>query len=90
MTNKINYYVIGGQYDKYNHGGTPTLLGAKRLANKCQEQWDNYQGLHTPGIYRAEDCELKQNFYGEQMLPKADAYPINWETGKPRDPREDW
>lgn len=32
---KINYYVIGGQYEYICYGGTPTLIGAKRLANRC-------------------------------------------------------
>ena len=53
---KINYYVIGGQYESCCHGGTPTLIGAKRLANKNWEYWDNWQGWHKPHIYRAEDC----------------------------------
>ena len=34
---KINYYVIGGQYASYCYGGTPTLIGAKRLARKSAE-----------------------------------------------------
>lgn len=42
---KENFYVIGGQYMRYCYGGTPTLLGAKRLANKSQEYWDNWPGL---------------------------------------------
>lgn len=73
---KINYYVIGGQYEFFTHGGTPTLLGAKRLAGKSEEYWDNWQGWHRPDIYRAEDCAPAENFYGSQMLPKADAYPV--------------
>ena len=52
---KNNYYVIGGQYETICYGGTPTLIGAKRLANKNKEYWDNWQGWHTPGIYAAED-----------------------------------
>lgn len=52
-----NYYVIGGQYECYCYGGTPTLIGAKRLANKNREYWDNWQGWHTPKIYKAEDTE---------------------------------
>ena len=38
---QINYYVIGGQYETYCYGGTPTLIGAKRLATKNMEYWDN-------------------------------------------------
>ena len=73
---RINYYVIGGQYQAYNYGGTETLLGAKRLAGKNDEYWDNWQGWHRPAIYRAEDCFMCENFYGEQMVPKLDADPV--------------
>ncbi len=55
---KNNYYVIGGQYEAYCYGGAPTLIGAKRLANKNKEYWDNWQGWHTPAIYKAEDTEV--------------------------------
>lgn len=55
---KINYYVIGGQYESVCYGGTPALIGAKRLANKNIEYWDNWQGCHTPRIYAADDTEL--------------------------------
>lgn len=58
MAKNNNYYVIGGQYETVCYGGTPTLLGAKRLANKSQEYWDNWQGWHTPAIYAAEDTVL--------------------------------
>ena len=55
---KNNYYVIGGQYESYCYGGTPTLIGAKRLANKNKEYWDNWQGWHTPAIYKADDTQV--------------------------------
>lgn len=55
---KNNYYVIGGQYESYCYGGTPTLIGAKRLANRNAEYWDNWQGWHTPEIYCAEDTRV--------------------------------
>lgn len=55
---KINYYVIGGQYESCCYGGAPTLIGAKRIANRNAEYWDNWQGWHTPSIYRAEDTEV--------------------------------
>lgn len=55
---KNNYYVIGGQYERICYGGTPTLIGAKRLATKNAEYWDNWQGWHKPQIYRAEDTEV--------------------------------
>lgn len=55
MTKENKYYVIGGQYESCCYGGAPTLLGAKRLANRNAEYWDNWQGWHRPKIYRAED-----------------------------------
>lgn len=76
MKKEINYYVIGGQYADYNYGGTPTLLGAKRLAGKCWEYWDNWQGWHCPKIYKAEDCELRENFFGEDWYPDEYADPV--------------
>lgn len=55
---KINYYVIGGQYESICYGGTPTLIGAKRMATKNEEYWDNWKGWHKPAIYRAEDTKV--------------------------------
>lgn len=57
MKKEIKYYVIGGQYESCCYGGAPTLLGAKRLATRYAEYWDNWQGWHKPAIYRAEDTE---------------------------------
>lgn len=57
MSKKINFYVIGGQYESCCYGGAPTLIGAKRLATKNKEYWDNWQGWHKPRIYRVEDTE---------------------------------
>lgn len=74
---KINYYVIGGQYEGYNYGGSKTLLGAKRLAGRSKEYWDNWQGWHTPAIYAAEDCEEITTRYGRSMmLPMFNAQPV--------------
>lgn len=76
MEKTIKYYVIGGQYESYCYGGTPTLLGAKRLAGKNLEYWDNWQGWHKPKVYRAEDTEVVNNFYGETRAPKYYAEPV--------------
>ena len=57
MKKEQKYVVIGGQYEQYCYGTTATLLGAKRLARRNQEYWDNWAGWHTPAIYRLEDCE---------------------------------
>lgn len=50
--------MIGGQYESYCYGGTPTLIGVKRLATRNMEYWDNWQGWHKPKIYRAEDVKM--------------------------------
>ena len=71
-----NFYVIGGQYQAYCYGGTPTLIGAKRMANRNQEYWDNWQGWHTPDIYYAEDTEPCTNFYGDERCPKDGALSV--------------
>ncbi len=51
------YQVIGGQYEPYWYGESDSLHGAKIIAGKNKEYWDNWQGWHTPKIYKAEDCE---------------------------------
>ena len=71
---KINYYVIGGQYESICYGGTPTLIGAKRLATKNEEYWDNWQGWHKPRIYQAEDTEVIDG--GEIRVPVPGAMPV--------------
>lgn len=76
MKKANQYYVIGGQYQSFCYGGAPTLIGAKRLANKSAEYWDNWQGWHTPGIYKAEDTEVVNNFYGTTRAPKEFAMPV--------------
>lgn len=73
---KNNYYVIGGQYASFCHGGAPTLTGAKRIASNNTEYWDNWQGWHVPVIYRAEDVRKVNNFFGDQWTPIDGAYPV--------------
>lgn len=73
---KLNYYVIGGQYASYCYGGTPTLTGAKRLAVKSVEYWDNWQGWLIPSIYKTEDVMDVTNFYGETKAPRPGTRPV--------------
>lgn len=77
------YQVIGGQYEPYWYGESDSLRGAKIIAGKNKENWDNWQGIHTPRIYKAEDCnEIKAKGYithidGEIIrIPKDFAEPI--------------
>lgn len=51
------YQVIGGQYESYWYGESDSLRGAKIIAGRNKEYWDNWQGWHTPRIYLAEDVE---------------------------------
>lgn len=71
---EYKYYVIGGQYQWYCYGGSNTLHGAKCLASKNVELWDNWQGLRTPKIFRVQDTEvITGEFYGrvqEMRVPK--------------------
>lgn len=50
------YQVIGGQHEQTWYGESDSLRGAKMIAGRNKELWDNMQGLHVPGIYAAEDC----------------------------------
>ena len=49
------YQVIGGQYEYCWYGESDTLRGAKIIATKNMEYWDNWQGWHKPSIYLSED-----------------------------------
>lgn len=47
----MRYYIIGGQYESKCYGETESLRGAKAMASRNREYWDNHQGWHTPRIY---------------------------------------
>lgn len=51
------YQVIGGQYEQCWYGESDSLHGARVIAGKNKEYWDNWQRWHTPKIYKREDCE---------------------------------
>lgn len=53
------YQIIGGQYEQKWYGESDSLRGAKIIAGKHKEYWDNWQGWHVPGIYLAEECEKR-------------------------------
>lgn len=50
------YQVIGGQYVQVWYGESESIIGAKRIATKNIEYWDNWQGWNTPKIYIVDDC----------------------------------
>lgn len=83
---KINFYVIGGQYESSHcYGGASTLIGAKRLATKNKKILDNSQGKQKLFIYRAEETEEIES-YGRITttdgtiirVPKYGAEPIEY------------
>ena len=77
MKKEINYYVIGGQYEWYCHGGAATLAGAKRLASANMEYWDNWQGWHYPAVYAAANThDVVSQFYGAGRAPLPGAVPV--------------
>lgn len=68
MKKQINYYVIGEKYYYECYGGTPTLIGAKRLANK--NRYYHLWEWHIPEIYRAEDTYVYTDEDGnEERIP---------------------
>lgn len=80
------YVVIGGQYQSYYCGESDSLHGAKIIAAKNMEYWDNWAGWHYPKIYLSEDVEPTVNFFGAGYAPIPGANPVairtygyNWE-----------
>ena len=51
------YQVIGGQYEPHWVGESDSLRGARIIAARHPEYWDNWKGWHKPAIFRAEDVE---------------------------------
>ena len=49
------YQIIGGQYESHWYGESDSLRGARCIATRNNEYWDNWQGWHKPCIYAAED-----------------------------------
>jgi len=73
------YQVIGGQYVFCNYGESDSLLGAKQIAGRHPEYWDNWQGWHKPDIYLSEDCVDGQatEFNYRGIAPKYGAQPVS-------------
>ena len=78
------FQVIGGQYAFCHYGESDTLRGAKMIASKHSEYWDNWQGWHKPKIYLAEDCEQVEqtDFNLSGIIPKPFAEPVSVWDGK--------
>lgn len=81
------YQVIGGQYESCWYGEADTLRGAKQIASRNREYWDNWQGWHTPRIYLADDCAvieckgwITKDDGQETIIPQKGALPIAIKT----------
>lgn len=77
------FQVIGGQYERHWYGESDSLHGAKIIAAKHDEYWDNWAGWHRPNIYCADDVIITiakgMITYrdGEKIIvPRCDAQPI--------------
>lgn len=57
MKHMKKYQVIGGQYEPCWYGESDTMRGARCIATRHMEYWDNWQGWHKPCIYAAEDVK---------------------------------
>lgn len=68
------YQVIGGQYKSMWYGESDSLRGARIIAGKNKEYWDNWQGWHTPLIYDAEDVVETESM---ERFPKFGAVDID-------------
>lgn len=66
------YVVRGGQYESYLVGYAATLQGAKRLASRNCEYWDNWQGWHYPCVYEVKDTVPARSFYGVTRVERDD------------------
>lgn len=51
------YQIIGGQYESIWYGESDSLLGAKQIASRHVEAWDNWQGVNVPRIYLSENVK---------------------------------
>lgn len=78
------YQVIGGQYESHYYGESNSLRGARCIATRNMEYWDNWQGWHKPLIYAAEDVveiTSKGRITSPDgvmiRVPKDDAMPID-------------
>lgn len=68
------FVIIGGQYQTKVYGYSDTLHGAKCIAARHPEYWDNWAGWHIPAIYASSDLD---NGY-----PVPGAQPVAFHTGK--------
>ncbi len=63
---EYKYYVMGGQYEDICYGGSDSLRGAKLIATKNREYWDNREGWHTPAVYLASGTIVDE--YGKRHV----------------------
>ena len=74
------YQIIGGQYESHWYGETDSLQGAKQIATRNAEHWDNWQGWHTPAIYLSENTEVIES---QGRVTTHDGEKIIVPTGEP-------
>lgn len=84
MESMKKYQVIGGQYRFCRYGESDSLRGAKQIAAKHGEYWDNWQGWHRPKIYLSADCMMVEptEFNYSGIVPTPEAIPAAVWDGK--------
>lgn len=70
------YQIIGGQYDSQWYGESDSLRGAKNIAGRNKEYWEDVQEWHTPHIYDSEDVQVIEVQGRTIRAPKHGAIPV--------------
>lgn len=77
------YQIIGGQYESIWYGESDSLLGAKQIASRHVEFWDNYRSWNVPKIYLSDHTEEIESHGriltsdGERIIvPTGDPYAV--------------
>ena len=70
------YVVVGGQYNFRYYGESDSMIGAKRIATRNEEYWDNWQGWHVPSVYLSEDFRFDENGQLVPVEPERVVFPV--------------
>ena len=73
------YSIIGGQYNIVKYGESDSLNGAKCIAQKNKEYWDNWKGWHIPAIYKTEDVETIGTFHEQKPIAEFNMITKKWD-----------
>ena len=72
------FVIIGGQYNVIKYGTSNTLHGAKLIAQKHWEYWDNWRGWHVPEIYKEGEEKTIGKFHEVEPVASYDIKRKRW------------